>query len=344
MTDFKKLALIKTAWCDHYGGEETVGNFKNLEGGGYERFNMIPNDGAYQIYSIAYQNNPLHPPFPKSVSPENWTVAQVASDPDGGGVKLVGWFENATFLGKEMPRTIPGAQGTTYCITSQKAFEIEPERRPSIDHERRIGTLPFAWLKGGGDDENWSHVATQIEAMIEDAQHTARSGAKLNQSIRRREQGDSRVPLPPEVGGDVDDGGDVTGRIPGCESDEHKALKTWVKNNAATVTRVAQLKSKVEFLFKSLDRADVALWNTRTFWPIEVKSWKSGEADLFRGVHQCVKYRALAQAYFLDLGKAGMEIKPVLVVEEDDKSLLKELRKSAERHKFELYVAPRNRD
>jgi hypothetical protein len=338
------LALIKTAWCDHYDGEETVGNFKNLDGGGFERFNMSPTDGSFQIYSIPYQDDPDRPPFPKSGSPKNWAVAQVARDPELGGVKLVGWFENATFIGQELPRTIPGAEGTTYCITSNKAFEIAPEKRLPINHGGRIGSLQYAWLKGDGDDEKWLDVAVQIEAMIEDARHDVRSGAKLTQTIRRRERGDTRVALPPEAGGYVDDGGDVTGRIPGCESDEHKALKAWVEDNASTITGVEKLDSKPEFLFKSLDRADVALWNARTFWPIEVKSWKSGESDLFRGVYQCVKYRALAQAHFVDLGKGNMEIKSVLVVEEDDKSLIKDLREAAMRHEIELFVAPRNRD
>lgn len=84
---------------------------------------------------------------------------------------------------------------------------------------------------------------------------------------------------------------------PGGEGPLHKALRLWVRDNPAALHRSFQdITAETEVDLDSGDRVDVVYKCPDRTIVIEVKSRISNEADLRRGVFQCVKYRAVRQA------------------------------------------------
>jgi len=83
----------------------------------------------------------------------------------------------------------------------------------------------------------------------------------------------------------------------GGESPDHLALKRFVAANPQVVglPRSCPL-GEMEFLFGSADAVDVLFRNQQEWVGVEVKSVRSGEADVARGLFQCVKYQALIEA------------------------------------------------
>jgi len=89
----------------------------------------------------------------------------------------------------------------------------------------------------------------------------------------------------------------------GGESDEHKRLKEYVSKNPAAVGLPAFTKDgETEFKISSGDSIDVYFQNKKDWVGVEVKSLISKEADLTRGLFQCVKYKAVMEAMQLSLG------------------------------------------
>lgn len=83
----------------------------------------------------------------------------------------------------------------------------------------------------------------------------------------------------------------------GGESPEHLALKQFVAANPQVVGLPrACPPGETEFLFGSADAVDVLFRNRREWVGVEVKSARSDEADVARGLFQCVKYQALIEA------------------------------------------------
>ena len=81
------------------------------------------------------------------------------------------------------------------------------------------------------------------------------------------------------------------------EGRKHKALRFWVKNNPNKIRCVyATYRTETEVVLDSADRVDVTYYGPDVTVAIEVKSSDSNEADLRRGVFQCIKYRAVMQA------------------------------------------------
>jgi len=82
-----------------------------------------------------------------------------------------------------------------------------------------------------------------------------------------------------------------------AESPEHKSLKEFVANHPEVVGLNKNApKGTIEYQFASADKADVVFKNGNKMTGVEVKSIISNEADLNRGVFQCVKYQALLRA------------------------------------------------
>ena len=83
----------------------------------------------------------------------------------------------------------------------------------------------------------------------------------------------------------------------GGESDEHKNLKKWVSKNQTRigVPQRAWLL-EVEHKLLSGDIVDVVFTDGADFWPVEVKSIISNDADLEKGMYQCIKYREVLRA------------------------------------------------
>ena len=81
------------------------------------------------------------------------------------------------------------------------------------------------------------------------------------------------------------------------ESEAHKRLKDYIARHPRTVGLNKSLApGETEYQLPSGDIPDVLFQNTRRRIAVEVKSHISNEADLRRGLFQCVKYRAVLRA------------------------------------------------
>jgi len=88
----------------------------------------------------------------------------------------------------------------------------------------------------------------------------------------------------------------------GPESEEHLRLKEYVARNPQLLGLSGQLIGEIEFSLPSGDTADV-LFRKRSEWvAAEVKSRISTKADIVRGLFQCVKYRAVMEAFQVSSG------------------------------------------
>lgn len=83
----------------------------------------------------------------------------------------------------------------------------------------------------------------------------------------------------------------------GGEGPHHEALRLWVKRYPRKVAPSLTVdRSETEADLPSGDRVDVVYYAGSRTIAIEVKSRDSNEADLTRGVFQCVKYLAVLKA------------------------------------------------
>jgi hypothetical protein len=117
-----------------------------------------------------------------------------------------------------------------------------------------------------------------------------------NDGLRTRHPG----PLPPDP--DNEDAGDdiPLPKLPkayGLESKEHKALKAWVIKSPRHFKAYGTFKSgKNEHCLSSGDRLDAYFDNGKQYLAVEVKASHTSDAELMRGVYQCVKYKAVRRA------------------------------------------------
>lgn len=82
----------------------------------------------------------------------------------------------------------------------------------------------------------------------------------------------------------------------GGESDAHRRLKHYVANHPELLNLPRRLQGATEYGLPSGDCLDVS-FRTATQWTaVEVKSTLSVEADVTRGLFQCVKYAAVIRA------------------------------------------------
>lgn len=83
----------------------------------------------------------------------------------------------------------------------------------------------------------------------------------------------------------------------GGEGEEHKALKEYVRDNPFVVgLGYGTAKGVAEFPLPSGDKVDVLFNREHLIFAVEVKPAHSSEADLTRGLFQCVKYQAVLVA------------------------------------------------
>lgn len=92
----------------------------------------------------------------------------------------------------------------------------------------------------------------------------------------------------------------ASGGFGGGESEAHKALKEYVARNPKAIGLNSNTPAGVtEYPLPSGDSLDVS-FDGKTVWvSAEVKSAISAEADIVRGLFQCVKYRAVMEAVLL---------------------------------------------
>ena len=81
------------------------------------------------------------------------------------------------------------------------------------------------------------------------------------------------------------------------ESEAHRRLKEFVACNPRVVGLPARAEpGRTEYVFPSADVIDVLFIRGRKWVGVEVKSKRSSNDDIARGLYQCVKYQALVDA------------------------------------------------
>jgi len=106
------------------------------------------------------------------------------------------------------------------------------------------------------------------------------------------------------------------------ESKEHKKLKEWVAKNPKGIgLRKSFGKGAVESSLLSGDVVDVMFSDGDSFRMVEVKSCRSNDEDLRRGIYQCIKYREVKKAEHLPY---GIDVQSILVTERELNPELKE--------------------
>lgn len=87
------------------------------------------------------------------------------------------------------------------------------------------------------------------------------------------------------------------------ESQQHKNLKKWAAENPKFFIEFGKFKiGRNEELLMSGDLLDAHLENNETKLAVEVKASNAPDGELFRGVFQCVKYRATLRAMQFAVG------------------------------------------
>lgn len=295
MTD--RVAVIKTGWCDSYTGQNVGGNFGHLQKGGEgaERFNMLPVQDVYRVYTMPKGGSAPYP------SPSTgWTVFHVARDPAEQTMKLVGWYNDVSFMaeyglrGSEISSVTKGYDDTPFCMIAREAKEIAAADRPTIKHGRKFGSSSIFWLSGNDYYESrtdWADLKqTLIRLMGESNAKTPKPSTNV---------GDTRAPIIEVDEIEADDGGDIYGHSSVAESPEHLALKNWAVNNPEFFDYENGSEftdSRPELPLLSGDRVDAVHINSDFATLIEVKSRRSGEKDIERGIFQCIKYKAVFDA------------------------------------------------
>ena len=80
------------------------------------------------------------------------------------------------------------------------------------------------------------------------------------------------------------------------ESEDHKNFKDFISKNPSIIGLKSDLKSEIEYCLPSADKIDVLFRDKLQKIGVEVKSIISDEADILRGIFQCVKYKHLIEA------------------------------------------------
>jgi hypothetical protein len=90
---------------------------------------------------------------------------------------------------------------------------------------------------------------------------------------------------------------DIAGRLGGGESERHKKFKDWISKNPKALGLEKELTPGIiEYKLPSGDLVDVVFKTKTLIIGVEVKSAISNEADLLRGLFQCVKYKHVIEA------------------------------------------------
>ena len=102
--------------------------------------------------------------------------------------------------------------------------------------------------------------------------------------------------------------------VGGGEGECHKNLKLYIAANPHIIGIFQKLKSSIEYPLPSGDSIDVSFENEIVWIGVEVKSIKSSDHDILRGLYQCVKYNAVMEAFLNAIG-IEKDVEVILVFE-----------------------------
>src|SRR5580692_10949440 len=108
---------------------------------------------------------------------------------------------------------------------------------------------------------------------------------------------------------------DPRGFATGPETDAHKDLKAWVVAHPEIFTEYSELRwAGTEHRLASGDRLDVFFEYAEMHLALEIKAKDAPDAEVQRGIYQCIKYRATLRAMQL-AGSRRPNAQAVLVLD-----------------------------
>ncbi len=96
-------------------------------------------------------------------------------------------------------------------------------------------------------------------------------------------------------------------------SPEHRALRDYIAANPSVIGITIKAKGITEYPLKSGDSIDVVFEDDNSVFAVEVKSERSGNDDIERGLYQCIKYEEVLKAE-IKVEKKGKIVICVLVL------------------------------
>lgn len=96
-------------------------------------------------------------------------------------------------------------------------------------------------------------------------------------------------------------------------SPEHRALRDYISENPSVINLSSRFNGVTEYPLKSGDSVDVVFEGTQSVTAVEVKSERSGNDDIERGLFQCIKYAAVLKAENKTRNK-NLDVKCVLAL------------------------------
>ncbi len=288
-----QIVFVKTGWSETYHGEPVRGRYSYLKiGQGHELYNFKPaQDGRYYGYVP-----PIGPAgaSPKPAVETGWLVIFVATYRGSGTLTAVGWYEDAVFTPgyeprPEYPDLSYDSDGNpfAYCVSADHAYLIEPDQRKEGnipgDHLKRS----IAYVRGQGvSPDPWRDELARLaeDIVAGQGEHDGKA----------RRLGFGGAP----------------------EGEEHRRLKEYVRSHPEQFGAPTHCTSTLEKRLRSNDEIDVWFEAPSEQLAVEVKSVRSNELDLSRGIFQCVKYKAVLEAEALCEGSNPV-IQTLLVSEKE---------------------------
>lgn len=319
----ENVIIANIGWDSAYagGGVRSHHTYVVEHGTGAEDFNFRPSDDGL-FYGYVRDGSAL-----ERFSDRLWTIVFVSKPSEPERLRVVGWYEDASVGAyRHRPEYAVDADFPWLDDVNRYIFSAITKNAYLVPmHERDALILPQGHrIKSGGIYYAAGGDSTDTDKQAADRLRMADWVRSVLPALRNR----SRIDRPPTTtiqqfpGITLDDGGDVSGHSPVAESEEHKALKEWACNNGERLSGIEGPAGEPEFLLLSGDRVDAAHFRTDALWLIEVKSRNSPPNDLQRGVYQCIKYRAVAQA---QPNYAGKIVHAVLLTERELPQQLQEL-------------------
>lgn len=184
-----RVAFIKTAWSELYDGEPVKGKAGYVSKGyqGHEKFNFRRGSTGMCYATMP----PIGPALatPKPTQKDGWLLIFISAEEGNGPLKVVGWYEDAVFEDRGIPRPDyksnpyferdDAGKPYTYCVSARRAHLIPVSERPLISIGDRMKRSPILYARGNNVKEPWrERLAKVAESLL----RQLRSAKKLDSS------------------------------------------------------------------------------------------------------------------------------------------------------------------
>jgi hypothetical protein len=161
MIKFQRVAFIKCGWAEKYDGDTVIGRHRYIKKyAAHEKHNFArdPVSGCFLVYVPPVGGGQV---APSPLEREGWLLIFVAAEEGRGRLKVVGWYNNATFLpdyndrGPDFPAE--GRAALSYCISAPEGVRIPVDKREVIVPGRHFGNSSVVYIRGNGnrDKDLW---------------------------------------------------------------------------------------------------------------------------------------------------------------------------------------------